>query len=244
MDTPRIEDAVSSHGKRARSMLGTLLLIALLVGAGYLLARYQDKKEQEEVRETAIDTIVVALRENRNRLEVYRLSGSVVTKRETTGGPGGILRGQMTVKQPWSTSYHVDMRELDLDDYIWDERTRTLMVRAPAVTADAPNIDESRQVVAYRGPIITRDMQTRLRREVAKGARKQAVDEARRAENVAAATQAGREALKRNIQTPLRVAGLGDVTVVVRSPSEEGGDGERWDVSRSIAEVLERRAAQ
>lgn len=244
METPGIDGAFSSHSKRARAILGTLILIALLVGAGYLLARYEDKQEQEEVRETAIDTIVVALRENRNRLQVYGLSGSVVTNRETTGGPGGILRGEMTVKQPWSVSYFVDMGQLGLDDYIWDERTRTLMVQAPAVTAEPPNIDESRQIVAYSGPLITRDMQTRLRREVAKGARKQAVDEARKAENVEAATQAAREALKRNIETPLRVAGLDDVTVVVRPPAGRQDDGERWDVSRSIAEVLEERAAQ
>ena len=186
----------------------------------------------------------MALRENRNRLEVYRLSGNVTTKRETRGGLGDILKGEMTAKQPWSVSYFLNMRDLSLDDYIWDERTRTLLVRAPAVAADAPNIDESRQIVDYTGVIITRDMQTRLRREVAKGARKQAVDEAAKPENMAAAGQAGRAALSRNLEAPLRAARLGDVSVEVRTPFEGRSDRERWDVSRSIAEVLAERAGR
>ena len=48
---------------------------------------------------------------------------------------GKILRGEMKVKQPWSVEYNVDMGDLTLDDYIWDEGTRTLIVRAPPVRA-------------------------------------------------------------------------------------------------------------
>lgn len=245
MDKPRIDDSTRRYGSPSRSLLGTLLAIALLVAAGYLLARYFDRQEQNEVNATELDRIVVALRETRNRLEVYRISGDVTTKRETRGGPGGVLKGQMTAKQPWSTSYYVNMRNLSLNDYIWDERTRTLLVRAPAVTVDAPNVDESRQIVSYDGLVITRRMQTTLRQEVAKGARKQAVDEAAKLENMAAATQAAREALARNLKAPLQAAGLDGVSIVVRTPVDgRSSDGERWDVSRSIAEVLAERAAR
>lgn len=242
---PRINDSTPQYGSRSRSLLGTLVAVALLIGAGYLLARYFDRQEQDEVNATELDRIVVALRETRNRLEVYRIGGDVTTKRETRGGPGGILKGGMVAKQPWTTSYFINMRDLSLDDYIWDERTRTLLVRAPAVAADAPNVDESRQIVSYDGLVITRRMQTRLRHEVAKGARKQAVDEAAKPENMAAATQAAREALARNLKAPLKAAGLGDVSIVVRTPVDgRSSDGERWDVSRSIAEVLAERAAR
>ena len=232
-----------TRSRRFGPSLRTLLLIVVLIGAGYLLARYNDRQEQQEVAATDLDQLVVALRENRNRLEVYRLSGKVITKRETRGGLGDILKGEMTVRQPWSVSYFVNMGDLGLDDYVWDERTRTLLVRAPAVRPEVPNIDESRQVVAYDGPLITRDMQTELRAGVARGARQQAATEAAKAENMAAATRAAREAIARNLQAPLRAAGLGDVTVVVRAPTDgQQSDGERWDVSRSIAEVLEERA--
>lgn len=239
---------VTSPGRRAfplSALIRTLLIVAILIGAGYYLARHQDRQEQQEVQESDLDRLVVALRENRNRLEVYRLAGQVTTKRETRGGIGDILKGEMTVRQPWSVSYFVDVGGLGLDDYAWDERTRTLMVRAPTVRPEAPNIDESRQVVAYDGPIITRDMQTQLRKGVAIGARQQAAREATRPENMAAATRAARDAIARNLEGPLRAAGLGDVDVVVRSPTDGGSsDGERWDVSRSIAEVLAERASR
>jgi hypothetical protein len=219
-----------------------LLLAAILVGGGYLLARYVDRQEQHEVEQTSIDKLVVALRENRNSLQVHRLSGAVTTKRATTGGPAGILRGELTVKQPWSVAYFLDMGQLGLDDYIWDERTRTLLVRAPAVVPERPNIDESRQVVAYNGPFITRDMQTRLRTDVARGASTQAAKEAARPENMAAATKAAREALARNLEAPLRAAGLGDVSVQVQVPTDGRTSSEQWDLSRSMEEVLAERA--
>ena len=232
-------------GVSLRALLLGLLAIAALIGLGYYLARHEDEQVQQEVEESDLDKLVVALRENRNRLEVYRLSGTVTTKRETRGGIGGILKGEMRVRQPWSVAYFVEMGDLGLDDYVYDEATRTLLVRAPAVRPEAPNIDESRQVVAYEGPLITRDMQTQLRQGVAIGARQQAEAEAAKAENLAAATRAAREAIGRNLQAPLRAAGLSNVNVVVRAPADgRPGSGERWDVSRSVAEVLEERAAR
>jgi hypothetical protein len=224
------------------ALVKTLLAAAILIAAGYGLARYFDRQEQKEVATTSIDRLVVALRDNRNRLEVYRMAGSVTTRRSTTGGPGGILTGQITVKQPWVLSYFVDMGDIGLDDYIWDERTRTLLVRAPSARPDDPNIDESRQVVAYEGPLITRDMQSRLRTGIAVGARQQAQAEANKPENVAAANEAARKAIARNLAGPLRAAGLGDVTIAVRDPAAGTRTGERWDVSRSVADVLEERA--
>lgn len=232
-------------GSTLQALFWGLLAIAVLIGAGYYFARYEDRQEQREVQESDIDRLVVALRENRNRLEVYRLSGTVTTKRETRGGIGDILKGEMAARQPWSVAYFIDMGDLGLEDYVWDERTRTLIVRAPAPLPESPNIDESRQIVAYEGPFITRDMQTQLRRGVAIGARQQAAREASRPENMAAASRAAREAIARNLQGPLKAAGLGNVNVVVRAPTDgSSSDGERWDVSRSIAEVLEERASR
>lgn len=218
-----------------------ILLAVLLIGGGFLLARYLDHREQQEVAQSELDNLVVALRENRNRLEVRRLSGTVTTKRAVNGGPAGLLRGEMTVRQPWAVTYFTDLGRLSLDDYVWDERTRTLIVRAPPVTADPPNIDESRQVVAYRGPFITRGMQTQLRAGVANGARQQAAAEAAKPENLLAAQEAARRAIAQNLKAPLAAAGIDDVKVVVRSSAEPGGNNEQWDVSRSIADVLAER---
>lgn len=229
---------------RLKPIVWGLIAIALLIGAGYLLARWQDRQEQRKVADTTLDTLVVALRENRNRLEVHRLSGTVTTRREVRGGPADILKGELSVRQPWSVAYFANMAELGLDDYSWNPATRTLTVRAPAIRPDAPNIDDSRQVVAQDGLIITRGMQDELRKAVAQGARGQAVAEANKPENLAAATQAAREAIARNLQAPLAAAGLRNVTVRVRTATDGADDGERWDVSRTIEEVLAERKGQ
>lgn len=226
-----------------RSPLLTILLVLGLIATGYLVARYQDRQEQEEVAESSIDEIVVALREQRNRLEVYRLSGTVTSAAQATRGPGGILTGTMKVRQPWAVTYTADLGALTLNDYIWDERTRTLIVRAPAVRPDAANIDERRQVVAYEGPIITRNMQTELRGKVARSAAAQARAEALKPENLEAANRAARTQLAANLEAPLRAAGIRDVRVEVVTREPAAG-AEQWDVSRSIAEVLAERAGR
>lgn len=224
-----------------RSVLLTILIVLGLIAAGYLIARYVDRKEQQEVQQSSIDEIVVALREQRNRLEVYRLSGTVTSAAQATRGPGGILSGTMKVRQPWSVAYFGDMGDLSLNDYIWDEKTRTLIVRAPTVRPDPPNIDESRQVVAYEGPFITRNMQTELRAKVARSAVGQAQTEALKPQNLDAANRAAREQIAANLEGPLRAVGVRDVKIQV-IPRERAGGAERWDVSRSIAEVLAERA--
>jgi hypothetical protein len=231
--------------ERRIGLVSALLAVILLVGAGYGLARYLDHKKQTEVEKSDFNEIVVTLREKRDKLQVQHLEGSVTTIANTMGGWGKILRGEMKVKQPWSVEYYVDMGDLSLDDYIWDEATRTLIVRAPPVHAEKPNVDETRQIVAYEGPLITRDMQTRLRGQIATGAQKQASTEAGKPEHMAAATRAARDAIAKNIETPLRAAGIKNVSVVVRMPSDgEGNSSEHWDVSRSIAEVLAERAGR
>jgi len=225
------------------SLFRTILVAALLVGAGVLLKIFWDGRDQGEVDNNEFNSLVVTLRENRNRLQVHHIGGTVRTNANTVGGWGKILKGEMTVKQPWSVNYYVNMAEVTLDDYIWDAPTRTLIVRAPLVKPDLPNIDESKQVIAYDGPLITRTMQTELRKEIARGAKRQAVEEAAKPENMANASNAAREAMKKNIEQPLQAAGLTNISVVVRTPVDgKRVGGERWDVSRSIAEVLAERA--
>lgn len=241
-DSGTSEGTVRQPGIR---LVPAILAIFLLIAAGYGLARYFDHQEQQNVEKSDFNEIVVTLREKRDRLQVQHLEGTVTTIANTLGGWGKILRGEMKVKQPWSVDYYVDMGDLTLDDYIWDEATRTLLVRAPPVQPERPNVDETRQIVAYEGPLITRDMQTRLRAQIARGAQAQATAEAGKPEHMAAATRAAREAIARNIETPLRAAGIKDVSVVVRMPSDgQGNSSEQWDVSRSIAEVLAERAGR
>jgi hypothetical protein len=221
---------------QSRSWLGALLALAVIV-ALFLTYRAGHEKAVDSGADVRLERIAVALREPRNALQVYRLSGDVRTTSNVKGGPFELLEGRMTASQPWSVSYFVDMRQLGLDDYIWEPANRTLRVRVPDVTADAPNIDASRRKVDMGGLVITRGMQEQLSSAIATGARRQAQAEATRPENLAAAREQARRAVAANLRGPLQAATGEQVRVEVVFPSDERPT-ERWDVSRSIAEVL------
>lgn len=214
------------------------MLIALLIGAGFFLRTVRDRQVRNDVQKSELDKIVIALREDRNRLVVYRIGGETTTVRRVQGGPFDMLPGAIKVRQPFSVDYSIEMGDVSFDDYIWDARTRTLIVRSPQPKHDPPNIDASRQVVVIQGPWITRAMQDSLRDSAALGAKKQASDEAEKPENIAAAERAARVAIVANIRRPLRAVGLGDITIVAAGSADDEQGGERWDVSRSIAQVL------
>lgn len=231
-----------------KSLLRAMVAIVVLVGTGYFWGTHVAGQQQRDDGAVAsadpeFEQLVVTLRENRNRLEVHRLGGKVTTRANTLGGWGNILSADMVVKQPFSVSYFTNMGDLTLDDYVWEPATRTLIVRAPIATPDQPNIDESKREVSYSGPVITRDMQTNLNRAVAGHAVKQVSDEAAKPENMEAAMRASRLAITRNLEAPLKAAGLKDIKVVVRTPVDgDRNNREYWDVSRSIADVLAERA--
>jgi hypothetical protein len=219
----------------------TLRTIFLCVVCAVLLVVFGAwLNSQDDLPGSNLDKVSDIVRENRNRTEVTSLRGKVTTVRETSGGPLGLFEGKLIIRQPFTVSYFVNMQNMSLSDYIWDEKTKTLFVRLPEITADPPNVDESRQEVVAKGWVITREMQQRLRRSIARGAVQQARSEAAKPENMDAARSAARLAITRNLSLPLRAAGVRDVRIEVidprRSPSE------RWDVSRSIAEVLAERS--
>lgn len=219
-----------------------LIIVLALILSAYFLGKRKTADTNDDVASVELDKIVVALQENSDRLEVSRIKGEVTTVANVSGGPFGTLHGKMTVKQPWSVGYFVNMGDLGLDDYIWDASTRTLIVRAPAITADAPNIDETRQSVDTRGVIVTRNMQDRLRQAVAVGARNQATEEAAKPVHMASAASAARAAIKHNLLVPLGAAKVGQVRISVHLADKlDGGNLEPWDVSRSLQEVLRQR---
>jgi hypothetical protein len=230
----------SPHANPPRSSIKTVILIligaVLLIGFGVLLEKHERKVGQDELGMSNLDKVTAVVRERRNRLEVMKLRGIITTVRETSGGIGGFFDGKLVIRQPFSTGYFVDMSRMKLSDYIWDEKSRTLFVRLPAVTVDPPAIDATRQEVAVKGWVITRDMQNRLRRSVAQGADQQARTEANKPENLETARSRAIEAITRNLEQPLNASGISDIHIEVLDPRRNPS--EQWDVSRSIAEVL------
>lgn len=219
-----------------RSFLLIALCAAALVGFGYYLSYHSEEKKREDTGKTNSDIIADVVLKEKNRLEVQTVSGKITTVRDVSGGLFGMFDGRLIIRQPFSVAYHVDMNDLTLSDYIWNERARTLIVRLPPVRPDAPNIDESRQITVSKGWVITREMQDKLRQAIAIGAIAQARTEAAKPENMEAARRNARIAIARNFGAPLRAVGLSDVHIEVIDDNRGGG--EHWDVSRSIAQVL------
>ena len=234
-------------GKAIRWVIVLGLLLAALVG--YQSYRGYQQRQRDYRVETdnsaAVGKVIISTFAKQNALKVRTLEGVVQTAAATTGGIGDVLRADKVVKQPFSVDYFVDMSALTLEEYSWDARTKTLSVRAPPVTVARPNIDSSRTTVSTtRGVFVTRDMMDRLGRQVAVGARNQASTEANKLDNIAKAQAAASEAIAANLRAPLAAAGIANARVVIVQRSQDGPAraDQRWDVSRSIAEVLRQRS--
>jgi hypothetical protein len=238
---------------RSNKAIRFVIVLGLVLAAIVAMQSYRGYQQRqrdyrvETDNSAAVGKVIVSAFAKQNALKVRTLEGVVQTASATTGGIGEVLRADKVVKQPFSVDYFVNMGSLTLDDYSWDARAKTLSVRAPEVTPAKPNIDSSRATVSItRGVFVTRDMMDKLDRQIAVGARNQTAAEANKPENIAKAREAAAEAIAANLRGPLAAAGIGDVRVVVvpRGNSGPGRSDQRWDVSRSIGEVLRQQAAR
>jgi hypothetical protein len=227
---------------RPRLALLTFIVIAAILVALFAVHRHEQRREAEDLaRAQGLVRVLSATFSKQSALKVGEVSGVFDV---TSVDPGAIrlLRSAQKVKLPYSIDYTVDLTKLSPRDYRWDAATRTLQVEAPAPVIGRPNIDEAhRETVATSGLFVTRGAADNLSRRAAVMANGAAVKEAQKPEHLAKARDNARAAIASMLETPLDVAGLGDVKVVVRFPEDGVRDGERWDVSPSIEEVLARR---
>ena len=240
------ERPADSHRRRPR-WLGWLIVPLLLLG-GWLYWSYSAAQQEREQR-LADDgfTLVRVLSStftNASQLKVGEVSGMFqITTRDA--GWGGIFPSSQRVRVPFNVDYQMDVSQLDADDYRWDPNSRTLVVRLPPLEVAAPNIDESRiQVLDRDGIWISRGAQEQLNRRLTQGAIDQAQKEAANPQRRASAEANAKRVVSQMLQTPLAAAGLGDVEVVALGSAETPANREareRWDVSRSIEDVLRER---
>ena len=230
--------------KRDDRQLLIALAIALLVLLGWF--GWQRHREQQDEYQTSLGLarVLSATFEARDKLEVGRVDGALDV---TTVDPGlfRFLRSAQKATLPYSVAYQLDLSQLDTEDYRWDAEKRTLRVTIPDVVPTVPNIDETkRKTLATDGMFVTREAFDNLNRRAALLATRAAAAEAKKPEHLNAARANARKAVANLLQTPLSVAGLGDVKVEVAFPFDAVRSSEHWDVGPSIAEVLARKQAQ
>ncbi|MFC7537943.1 hypothetical protein ACFQPG_11300 [Sphingomonas sp. GCM10030256] len=221
-------------------VLAVAAIIAVLMAFNWYQGRQQERQRQEQLAQTqGIARVLSATFSEQNKLQVGEVRGAL----DVTSVDAGLfeaLRSSQRATLPYSVQYTMNLSGLSLDSFRWDPATRTLLVDAPDVVPGEPNIDESRrQVQATSGLFVTRQASVNLSRRAAGLATQAAARKARSPEELRKARENGRAALERLIELPLRAADI-DADVVVRYPQEGRPDGERWDVSPSIAEVLRR----
>lgn len=224
--------------------LVAIAALAVIVAAGvFVWDRYTERYVATPAPDGGppVTQIVSARLAGVGRLKVAELSGTVQSTASDERGFGW-LRSRQVAKMPYTVDYFIDVSRIDPADIRWDARTRTLHVAAPDIVIAPPNTDEAeRSLVETRGVFVTRKAAETLSLRVSRNAKAGAAREARSPRWVAEAREKGRTALARLLAAPLPSLGLGDARVVVTYPGERPRDGERWDVSRSVEEVLANR---
>ena len=154
----------------------------------------------------------------------------------------GLLTSDQVVKAPFTVDYFVDLSRLSARDISWDARSGTLSVDVPELTIAAPDVDQSAvTLVRTRGLFVSRSASAELFRKGAAEARRAAGEEARKPQWLALAHENARRDLQKLLGAPLAAAGVPARSVLIVFPFERRSrDDRRWDVSRSVDDVVGR----
>jgi len=156
-----------------------------------------------------------------NRLSVFAARYvSVVTSSEQR--LGGLVSSERTLILPGDVRYELDLSQLQPKDVTWDGSSKTLTVRLPEIDVAGPDIDIN-SVKEYGGGGVLSAL-TNANEQLDATNRARAVADLRRQATAAVpmqlARQAGREAVERSFAMPLIAAGIKDVKVVARYPTD------------------------
>lgn len=235
-----VADPVAARTGVLKAVAG-LVLLAIVVTAGVVGFRTWNERYEvtapEQRSGVAVAQVVAATLSKAGDLRVSRLSGTVQGVGSDTRG-FGMLTSQRVMKAPFEVDYFVDVGRLAPRDFRYDEARKVLLVDAPDVRVARANIDEAKTYIDQTsGVFVTRSAMAAMQRQASAGATRVAAEEARKPENIAAAKNNARAAIAALFAAPLAAAGL-DATVEVRFADDPVRGGERWDVSRSLDEVL------
>jgi hypothetical protein len=222
-------------------LLVAAIVVALLILLGlFAYQRYQELYAvTEEEDGPAVTQLITARLSGMSQLKVAELSGTVQSTATDVRGFGW-LRSDQVVKMPYSVDYFVDVSRIGPGDVEWIEGSRTLIVNAPDVVVATPNTEEGRRtLVRTSGVFVTRQAGEELSRRTSLAAQRKARSEAYSPQRMAQAREHARRAVSNLMSAPLAALGYGDARVIVTFPPERSfRSGERWDVSRPAAEVL------
>ncbi|OWK27786.1 DUF4230 domain-containing protein [Sphingomonas mucosissima] len=234
---------------RDGTLKNAVLLVTIIVGlaltvaigvATYLGYRYVTEEKLVSTDKDGVATaqVVAATLYGRSDLRVSQLSG-VVQGTARSSRLWGWLNASQVVKAPFEVNYFVNLSRLDASDFRMSEDGRRIEITVPDVTVERPNVDLARTSLNnVAGVFVTRSAMAEMGAKVAASAQRTAAERANNAENRAKARDYGRQAIARLFAGALSAARV-DAQVSVRFEGEAPpANGERWDESRSLKEVL------
>jgi hypothetical protein len=162
------------------------------------------------------DPLAVSLSafEKQDRLTVFTAQLAPVVASDDTR-LFGLVRSHQVAVIPARVDYAVELSAMRADRMQWDAASSTLSVRLPPVIVSRPNLDEARAQYLREGVWITRDAQDKLTRDNTRLAERMAVEQAGNPVLMNLARDAAVNAVRQNLGIPLKVAGFGNVKVIV-----------------------------
>jgi hypothetical protein len=173
---------------------------------------------------------------------------SVVSSEQN--GFGGLINSERTLVLPGDVRYELDLSKLQPKDVSWDGSSHTLKVRLPEIEIAGPDVDITAAREFGQGGVLS--ALTNSSEQLDQTNRAKAVDDLRKQASaempMRLAHQAARAAVERSFAMPLVAAGIKDVKVVARFPTEGGDQPSYMDLSTpyedAIKEAERRRAAE
>lgn len=219
--------------------VGALALTALAAaGAFWLATRWIDRTFDPDPVTVASASLEGLREQNRLSAFVARYVAVVTSRRAQLG-----LSTEKTLIMPGLVRYEVDLARLTQGDVKWDGAARKLSVKLPPLDVVGPQVDLN-LIREYGGDgILARvtDVNSRLDAANRRAGQVELLRQARERVPMDLARDATRRAVERSFAMPLKAVGV-DATVEAWFPDERPGIGfERWDTSKSIAEVLANR---
>ncbi len=222
--------------------IGGLIVIIAIAFAAYMF--YENRKADREKREAELELGLEASRminvqfQRRADLIVSTISGDVVAKADCKGL---VFHPTQRTKAPASVAYTVNLQDVRAAAYRWNPASKNLTIDIPDVIVDKPNVDLASAIVRQNGVFISRTCGLVLARQTAVRLSARAATEAKKPENITKAREAARMAIAALASGTLKGAGLTNVTVAIAFPWEPKSlapNGERWDETRPLVEVL------
>lgn len=193
----------------ARRLLPWLLLALALAWGGWVSWRMWRPAARPDVLGTALTAF-----SKQNRLTVFSAQLAPVVASQDRR-LFGMLRSRQVAVIPARVDYVLNLAAMDGTRLNWDPATHRMAVRLPPLALSRPDLDEARAQYLREGVWITGTAQEGLTRANTEAAERQAATAAANPALMALARTAAKDAVRQNLEIPLRVAGYGDVTVAV-----------------------------